>query len=805
MHGIQGTVVKAGVIAIALALSGCGGGGGDSAPTAAGPVAQRVVQGTAAKGLIKGAKVSLYEIDAQGMRATAALATTTTGTDGTYRFEIPASVRNFVIEVSAAPGAVMADEATGTDLPVPESMKLRSIVTLADSATGTYEGTVSPLTEMIARTAQTADGKLPQQAIAQAKANVRTMLGFDPETVKPVNSNSAAAANASEDEKNQSLALAAISQMGSTASADCGQSTPGERIACVVTRLASSVTVKNGEPGLEQNRLAQFRDAIQKVAQDQKINRTGKTKVVGIPVLTPLPAPAPANPAPTTPTDPEPTTPTTPTTPTPPTTPTTPEPTTPSTPGPVGATPTQLEATKALFSSLRTNLNVLNEGAGFRATADAIKADLNGTVVPLGNDAAGMASLMSSAIDHLDMIRASQYWYRTYARVIDNVVYNYPTSYNITNGDGGCDIVPSPLSMTCSVVQNNYLPGSGSTGIGAGNIVYSTRVLKLEPKPGSTTEYTYTVHLEKNTARYELYAIVGDTIKEPIGGTYTGTLRLARNGTTLTQLALNGRMTGRFNGDGTLASDYEDWKLDVNRSEEANGLALYKFGGEFSATKAGQPTGQIAIADTSFLRVALPETGGKVAVNDANELQVTLNGNFGSTRMSGTLHASQDKLDKSQTSRMPTNVVFDGWIEHQGGIVFSGSAGIFRLGYENFDATLAESATNFVADTMEIRGALTLPNRPRLSLVLGATRTGVDTANVNAQYRDGTSVINASVTAKAGERHPLVKVSSAQGVAFSFTSTSVPVQVTKDGAVVAELDLTKGIITYSDGSTESLK
>ncbi len=118
------------------------------------PAPERTVQGTAAKGLIKGAKVSVYALDAQGVRGAAALATAITGDDGTYKLQLAASVQNFVIEVSAAPGAVMADEASGTDIAIPESMKLRSVVTLASAATGTYEGTVSPLTEMIARTAR---------------------------------------------------------------------------------------------------------------------------------------------------------------------------------------------------------------------------------------------------------------------------------------------------------------------------------------------------------------------------------------------------------------------------------------------------------------------------------------------------------------------------------------------------------------------------------------------------------------------------------------------------------------------------
>ncbi len=198
------------------------------------------------------------------------------------------------------------------------------------------------------------------------------------------------------------------------------------------------------------------------------------------------------------------------------------------------------------------------------------------------------------------------------------------------------------------------------------------------------------------------------------------------------------------------------------------------------------------IDNTSFLRVALPSSTDKVGVNTANELQVTLRGTVGNTTVSGTLRASEDKQDKSKTTYVPTRLAFAGSLKHLDATVFSGNVALTRNGYENYDASAAESATNFVADTLEIGGTLAVPKRPTLSLTIGATRTGPDTTDISAQYRDGTSVINASVTTKAGERHPLVKVSSAEGVAFSFTSTSVPVKVTKDGAVTAELDLRQG-------------
>lgn len=764
MEKISGTVVRTGVAALALVLAGCGGGG-DGGSAAPAPVAQRDVQGIAAKGLIKGARVNVHALDAQGVRAGAALATTLTGADGSYKLQVPASVRNFVIEVSAAPGALMADEVTGTDIALPDNMKLRNVVTLAENATDAYTGSVSPLTEMIVRTAETADGRLPQQAVSQAKANVRTLLGFDPETVKPVNANSAAAASASEDEKNQSLALAALSKMANSATADCGQSNISERIACVVNQFASSVTVKDGQPTLDPGRLAQFRDAIQAVAQDKTVNRTGKDKVVGMPVLTP-----PATPV----------------------------------PPPTGTAPTPLAATKALFGSLRTNLRAIGEGDAFRSTVDAIKADLNGTVAPLGNDVAGWASLLASATELLDNIRAG-HSYGSKVLVLDNQVHGYPAQdFVFGNGAGSCDIVPSPLSMTCTVIQNSYLPGT-TGNFAAGTAVYATRTLHLLPQEGSTTSYSYTAFLEKNVRKHTYTTLVEPPTREAIGGKFTGELRVDRTGVPLAQVAMKGRMPGRLGANGELLSDHEDWSLDITRTQEADNVTLYKLGGAFSATRAGQLAGRIEIDNASFLRLAAPDASSRVAPSAANELQLTLRGMLGSTTVSGTLRMSEEKQDKSKTTRMPTSLSFQGSLGHKDAAVFSGYVDITRDGYKQFDASAAESDTNFVADTVGIGGALSLPNRPTLSLTLGATRTGLDAADISAQYRDGTSVINASVTARAGERHPLVKVASAEGVAFSFTSTSVPVQVTKDGAVVAQLDLVKGIITYSDGSTESLK
>lgn len=765
MQTIAGTAVKSGVLALALVLGGCGGGGGGGSPVVDPPVAQRAVQGTAAKGMIKGARVAVHALDAQGVRSATALASATTGADGSWRLQVPMATRSFLIEVSAAAGAVMADEVTGTDLPLPESMKLRSVVTLAENASGSYEGSVTPLTEMIVRTAETLDGKLPQQAVAQAKSHVRTLLGFDPETVKPISANNPAALMAGEDEKNQSLVLAAISKMGSTATADCGQSTPGERIACVVGKLAASVVVKDGVPGLDAGRLAQLRDAIEAVAKDKNINRTGKDKVVGVPVLTPPPG---TPPGPVTP------------------------------PPPVGATP--LEATKALFGSLRTNLRAIGEGEAFRATADAIKADLTGTIEPLGNDVAGFSTLAMEAFERLERYRTGEIVREEFMVWNNHVLDQAPRSHNIGGrGDGSCRITQNPLSIGCTVIRETALPGTCCV---SNTLVQATRTFTLQPKPGSTRDFTYSAFLEKNVVAMDRWAPLAVLSSEALGGVFSGDISFELS-TTATQFTIHGQMPGRL-VNGLFVSDGEDWSLGVTRTAEGDGITHYALDGKVTA-HTGQSARTVEISEGSFLRVALKGASNKTVQNAANELQLTLRGIVGNTAVGGILRASGDMQDKSQTTRMLTALSFEGALDHGDATVFNGHVALTRHGYQNYDATAPESDTNFVADTIEIGGALSVPDRPVLSLMLGATRTGIDAGALSAQYRDGSSVINASVSAKAGERHPLVKVSSADGVAFSFANTSAPVDVSKDGVVTARLDLAKGLIHYSDGSSESLK
>lgn len=166
-------------LATVLGVTGCGGGGGGSIPDVAAP-APTSVSGTAAKGIIKQAKVLVCRIVNGVPEADAACATTTTGSDGSYRVTFSDGYTGPAM-VKVVPGTVtgivstMMDEATGADIPY--NMTMRAVVPAVSGATTAY---VTPFSEMAA----SAMGTTPMDATTIAQAintvqSVMTGLGID--------------------------------------------------------------------------------------------------------------------------------------------------------------------------------------------------------------------------------------------------------------------------------------------------------------------------------------------------------------------------------------------------------------------------------------------------------------------------------------------------------------------------------------------------------------------------------------------------------------------------------------------------
>ena len=336
------------------------------------------------------------------------------------------------------------------------------------------------------------------------------------------------------------------------------------------------------------------------------------------------------------------------------------------------------------------------------------------------------------------------------------------------------------------------------------------RNFTLTPQAGDVSQLSYTSTIERDVLTYGWDPVrhmdVRSTARTPIGGTSQGTLAYAMSAGAITQYALKGTMPGRADDNGVVVVDHENWDIAASRVDQGNNVYQYNLGGTVAAVKGGNTVGTLAIDPASYLRLSIANLAdGRVGQSSANELNFVVSGSTGTTTATGTLKLSNTQTDKNGQNLMPTKMSFVGTLESKGNTVFTGSASLTRNGYASFDSQAPESSTNFVKDAVALTGLLSVPKRPQIGINFGVTRVRVDAADVSLQYKDGTSVVNASVTAKAGQSAPVVSVASASGVQFVLTSGAKTVDVTRNGATVATLDLAKGVIYYTDGSYESLK
>jgi len=164
------------ILATVLVLTGCGGSGGGGSSPAAALSTTTSVSGTAAKGIIKQAKVLVCRIINGVPEPDASCVSTTTGNDGSYSvafsdgFTGPAMVK-----VMAGTASTMMDETTGIDIPY--NMTMRAMIPAVSNTTTAY---VTPFSEMAASAVSTTtiDATKISQSIAAVQSLMLT-LGID--------------------------------------------------------------------------------------------------------------------------------------------------------------------------------------------------------------------------------------------------------------------------------------------------------------------------------------------------------------------------------------------------------------------------------------------------------------------------------------------------------------------------------------------------------------------------------------------------------------------------------------------------
>ncbi|MFM9434583.1 hypothetical protein ACFDR9_001642 [Janthinobacterium sp. CG_23.3] len=769
MHQQRARLFKLSTISLALALAACGGGGSSNVTPDPVVSASRTVAGTAAKGIIKGGTVKVFAVNADGTLGTTALASGTTGADGTFSIKIAADLLTFVVEVSGNASATTADEATGEDLPIGEVFKLKSVVKLGGAGETPYSGSVSPLTDMVAKAAAGAAGGLSAANIASAKAGFTAFFGFDPETVKPVNSNSPGAATASAAEKLQSVMLAAISKMAKDGSLDCAKPTPADKLSCVVGKIGAIGAIGAGGLTVNDTLTGAIDAAAAEVVGDPAINKTGTTTVAQLPKGTvPIVAPA-ANP---------------------------------------------IAAATRLFNSLRSNIGALSKAdkSGIiDLRADGMRADFDKATAPLDDDLAKWVQLTTRGIDFLRDYQAGHAATTNMPMYAGGKRIGGCGVYQDGNASVAATAAGNAVSVACSIVRKN-VPGSFSSGGGHSTFKQVTAVFIINPVAGSSTAYTYS-----SRARIEtLFDGVRDPAKDVPVGAYgnaqnraLGDIQYLKTGDIVNNITFSGMMPARTDAYGAALSDHGLWSIAASRTAEGNKLFKYALAGSITSIKDGQPAGKVSIADDSFLRTE-EQVEGSIVTTGVKEFSLGLEAEAGGSKVAGKLVLSEAKADKSGFDYQPTKIAFTGKLSTSNAEFFTGALTFAQPNFNLYDSTQPASDGNVAMQSATLVGKLSIPDRPALIVQFSGTRSrgATEKLNLTGQYNDGTNLVNLGLSVVGGSSgggdQSVLTISSVDGVALTLTGADTA-DVLKDGVKVAVLNTKTGLINFTDGSFFSLK
>jgi len=200
-------------------LTGCGGGGSSSDPGA-----NTSLSGVASKGLISGATVTVYALNAAGNQGSA-LATATTGSNGAYSVNLGTYTGSILVVAS---GGSYTDEATGATVSGADVPVLRAALT---GVSGIVKAAVTPLTEIAVQKA----GTLTAANVTDANNIVSSMIG-GVDIIVTMPADVLVSSSSTTAEKNYGLMLATISQMVSDGTA----ATVADAISSIVNDLADN-------------------------------------------------------------------------------------------------------------------------------------------------------------------------------------------------------------------------------------------------------------------------------------------------------------------------------------------------------------------------------------------------------------------------------------------------------------------------------------------------------------------------------------------------------------------------------------
>jgi hypothetical protein len=454
-----------------------------------------------------------------------------------------------------------------------------------------------------------------------------------------------------------------------------------------------------------------------------------------------------------------------------------------------------INSAKQLFSSLRTNLNAIADSSTVLETrTDLVKADFQKAIAPLDEELIHWVALPFLAVDYLARYKAG----------------SVTTSTVPVDDRGECTVVSDDAFTLPATNAGNarnircIINKTVSTDGAVRKLVSQV----MEIQPGSTTgTYAYTAQTRLDTtvngtlASREVIGSYGNSANRALG-----TIRYAI-GTTVANFGIQGQLPARTDSSGRKITDYEVWDMSAVIGQD--GATTYNLSAAMTSWLDNAAQGTISINPGSRLRMnAAPR---EFSLRQIQEVSLSITGNAGTSAITGALSMTDWRSDKTGALYAPAVTVFNGSLTQGALPFFRGELKYTNSGFEQFDSTASLSDENFLTQTFGLSGELAIPQRPPLKLSLAVTTGKGGRGDLNAQYDDGTSVINFLGKRAVGTERKLdsATVSSASGVSVAFTKADVDarrtVDVTYGGATVATLNFRTGVINYADGTFESLR
>jgi hypothetical protein len=764
-------------------LVGCGGGGGSDSADGGAAVN---LSGTAAKGLMADATVTVHAAKADGTVDDTPLATTTTNAQGFYSLAFDGTKdQPYVVRVTAGDGTTHLDELTGEARPLAPGFQMRSLVVPAATGSVTTSASITPFSEMAVAAAQRTSAGINAASAAQAVSAVSQLLGFNPVTASVVPASEATTV----EQQQMAVLLAAVSQLASDGALGCETGDAAARTRCVVETLAASASTETtkltaGTTDVSQSLAA----AVNKVFDNPTAVATIPRATVEVAVSN-LNCTTNCQVAATT-------------------------------PG-TGA----IAAARALFVQLKTDIATVFLGSGTDASTGPARTE----ALAFENAMRDVQVPAELVANDLGVLLMGADLYHDYHAGRTSVPTRGRAQGFVAN-----DALGMMAAANCSLYQDSAttLPATAPDNA---NYVGCSANYYMEAVTGATTRWRHGFALTPTTDGFTYQArarrtCFGTACVEPVNVSlqdagYQGTLT-----TTLTEthgrvigFAVSGQLPGAFaQGGNTLVDAYSSWELQGTRTISGFKQEVSSLSGTIISHAADETVrGTLTINAAKLTEIPMTALGTRptdtdpATQGDIAEVEFDLVWRTAAAEFAGVLKLADSQWDASGTMRAPTTALLSGSLRNiVGGTPSEFAAGALTAtvtGIGEYDDLLPTSSTNTFTVETTFTGSISAPGRPKLELTVAGAAQKHDAASaaLSVQYRtivNGTPRTVVTVTRSvSAEGASTIKLAEATANLSLEWTEDAPTAALKSGdTTIGSLDVDSARLTFSDNTFMSL-